>query len=73
MGHVEAMHQHLWCMYPGESTYVLVGNSFAFKPGPGPGGVDLLEVSSLEELAGEFEVVKDAEDCLGYTHKWLAM
>ena len=43
--------------------------AFAFQPGPGPGGVDLLEVRSAVQLVCEFEVVIDAKDCEGDLHR----
>jgi hypothetical protein len=44
------------------------GKSLAFKPSPGPCGVESLEMASAAELVGELEVVEDAEDGLHYLH-----
>jgi len=48
------------------------GKAFALQSGPGPSGVDLLEVIAPVELVREFEVVEDSKDGLGNFHEgWL--
>jgi hypothetical protein len=46
-----------------------VGKAFAFQPGPGPGGVDLLEVISPVQLMRQLEVMEDSKDGLGNFHE----
>ena len=49
-----------------------VGKAFALQSGPGPGGVDLLEMIASAELMCEFEVMKDSKNGLCNFHEgWL--
>jgi hypothetical protein len=49
-----------------------VGEAFALQSGPGPGGVDLLEMIAAVELMREFEVMEDSKDGLCNFHEgWL--
>jgi len=49
-----------------------VRKAFVFQPGPGPGGIDSLEMISLVKLMREFELMEDSKDGLGYFHeRWL--
>jgi hypothetical protein len=49
-----------------------VGKAFALQSGPGPGGVDLLEMIAPVELMREFEVMEDSKDGLCNFHEgWL--
>jgi hypothetical protein len=43
--------------------------SFALEAGPGPGGVDLLEMIAAVKLVREFEVVEDSKDGLSDFHR----
>lgn len=56
-------------MERGKSADEGARKALAFKPGPGPGGVDLLKMASLMKLVAQFKVVIDTKDGLGNSHR----
>ena len=44
------------------------GKAFALQAGPGPGGVDLLKMSSAVQLVCQLKVMIDTKDCQGDLH-----
>jgi hypothetical protein len=67
-----AVEQIVGCVNERKCADEGTGKAFALQSGPGPGGVDLLEVIAPVELVREFEVVEDSKDGLGNFHRgWL--
>jgi len=66
-----AEEEHLWGVEPGEGLDFSVRDVFALEPGPGIGGVDLLEMSATVHLARQLKVMEDAEDGLNDAHRGL--
>jgi hypothetical protein len=62
------LHEEFRGVDPGEGLNDFAGKAFAFEAGPGPGGVDALEMAATVKLAGEFEVMEDPKDRLNDSH-----